>query len=240
VERVVADLERLIDWEFNPPIELQEVDAKLLPRLRRVRLSRLDENIREAFERARSALLVMGKDLREATRRVRGRKATQVQPDQLSASFRRPTRRRELARMLRDQILALHPDQEKHPHAAKAEAACVARDIIGLHPRFQLAPASSSAKVGPHSRRQIQLVPVLNSRLGACVSWHGLTCYAGAYKINEEQEMTTNARGYHRCRARARVWRVLTVRALIRRGALPTVQVGRRGLPVAVLREEAE
>jgi hypothetical protein len=50
VERLVKDLERLITWKFTPPIELHELDAKLTPTGRVVRLSRLDESIRDAFE----------------------------------------------------------------------------------------------------------------------------------------------------------------------------------------------
>jgi len=51
VERVISDLERLIQWKFTPPIVLQELDAKHKPTRRRAHLSRLDEAIRETFEK---------------------------------------------------------------------------------------------------------------------------------------------------------------------------------------------
>src|SRR5712692_1763048 len=74
VERVVSDLERLINWKFTPPIVLQERDAKLKPTRRTVHLSRLDESIREAFEQARQELLGVREHLRKDTQRARGRK----------------------------------------------------------------------------------------------------------------------------------------------------------------------
>ena len=135
VGRVVADLERLINWEFDPPIELHELGATLKPTRRTVRLSRLDENIRGAFEGARRALLAVRANLREATRRGRGRKATLVQPFRVSA-IKSPTepptpvRRRQLERMLRDQILRLHPDRGTPPRAARADAGRLARRLI--------------------------------------------------------------------------------------------------------------
>jgi hypothetical protein len=135
VERVVADLERLITWEFTPPIELHELDATLTPTGRVVRLSRLDESMRNAFERARSTLLGGCATLRKATERHRCRKATLVQPFRVSGIPSRtappqPARRRELERRLRDELLRLHPDRETRPRAARTDAGHVARDII--------------------------------------------------------------------------------------------------------------
>ena len=136
VERVVADLERLIHWEFTPPIELHELDAKLTPTRRVVRLSRLDETMRDAFERARSALLGVHAELRQATRSRRGRKAALVQPGRVSARPSRteppkPVRRRELQGPLRDELLRLHPDRLTRPRPARAAAGRFARRIIG-------------------------------------------------------------------------------------------------------------
>lgn len=145
VERVISDLEHLIQWKFNPPIVLHERDAKR--KRRRVRLSRLDEAIREAFEKARQELLWVRENLRKDTQRPRGRKATLVQPYRVSALSRsterpKPARRRELARMVRAQILALHPDREKRPHAARAEAGRLARDVIDKIPILRRHPRS--------------------------------------------------------------------------------------------------
>ena len=134
VDRVVADLERLINWQFAPPIELQELDAKLKPTGRIVRLARLDEGMREAFETARRALLGVQAMLHEATDRHRGRKATLVQPSRVSVLRSRPepptpARRRDLERRLRDELLQLHPARKRNPHAARVEAGRLARRI---------------------------------------------------------------------------------------------------------------
>ena len=135
VDRVVADLERLIDWKFTPPIERHEVDAKLRPTGRIVHLSRLDETLRAVFERARTALMPMQAELREATRRRRGRKAVLVHPFPVSALGARtapptPARRRELEQRLREELLQLHPARQTRPQAARAEVGRLARRII--------------------------------------------------------------------------------------------------------------
>jgi hypothetical protein len=114
VDRVVADLERLINWQFAPPIELQELDAKLTPTGRIVRVARLNEGVREVFGTARRALLGVQARLHEVTDRSRGRKATLVQPFRVSAFRARaarpmPARRRDLERQLRDELLRLRP-----------------------------------------------------------------------------------------------------------------------------------
>jgi hypothetical protein len=138
VEGVIGDLERLIQWEFTPSIELHELDATLKPTRRTVR-SRLDEGIRAAFETARSALLPVRDNLRTATQRDRGRKPTLVQPGPLSA-LRMPTgspppvRRRQLERLLRDQILLLHPHRTMRPRAASVEAGRMAGRILDSIP----------------------------------------------------------------------------------------------------------
>jgi hypothetical protein len=134
VDRVVADLERLITWQFTPPIELHELDAKLKPTGRIVRLARLDEGMREAFETARSGLLGIWAGLHEVTDRHRGRKATLVQPfrvSTLTARAARPTpaRRRDLERLLRDELLQLHPARKRHPRAARLDVGPLARRI---------------------------------------------------------------------------------------------------------------
>jgi hypothetical protein len=134
VDRVVADLERLINWQFTPPIELHELDAKLKPTGRIVRLARLDESMREAFETARSGLLGIWAGLHEVTDRHRGRKATLVQPfrvSTLTARAARPTpaRRRDLERLLRDELLQLHPARKRHPRAARLDVGPLARRI---------------------------------------------------------------------------------------------------------------
>lgn len=139
VERALLDLEHLIQWQFDPPIELHELDAKHKPTRRRVRLSRLDEALREAFEKARKELLWVREILRKDTQRPRGRKATLVQPYRVSVRSRsperpKPARRRELARMVCAQILALHPDRKKRPRAARVEADRLAGDIIASIP----------------------------------------------------------------------------------------------------------
>jgi hypothetical protein len=139
VDGVIGDLERLITWEFTPPIELHELDATLKPTRRTIRLSRLDEGIRAAFETARSALLPVRENLRTATQRDRGRKPTLVQPGTVSA-LRMPTgspppaRRRELERLLRDQILLLHPQRTIRPRAASGEAGRMAGRILDSIP----------------------------------------------------------------------------------------------------------
>ena len=139
VDRIITDLEHLIQWQFDPPIELRELDAKLEPTGRRVRLSRLDEAIGEAFGKARKELLWVRENLRKDTQRPQGRKATLVQPYRVSARSRsterpKPARRRELARMVRAQILALHPDRTKPPRAALATADRLAGAIIDSIP----------------------------------------------------------------------------------------------------------
>jgi hypothetical protein len=133
VDRVVADLERLITWQFTPPIELHELDAKLKP-IRTVRSTRLDKGMREAFETARRALLGVQATLHDVTDRHRGRKATLVQPfrvSTLTARAARPTpaRRRELERRLRDELLLLHPNRTRHPRAARLDVDRLARHI---------------------------------------------------------------------------------------------------------------
>ncbi len=133
VERVISDLEHLRQWEFKPPIELHELDAKHEPTRRTVRLSRLDEAIREAFDKARKELLWVRESLRKATQRPRGRKATLVQPFRVSA-LPKPARRRELAKMVGLQLLALHPDRKTRPRAARATADRLAGDIIDSIP----------------------------------------------------------------------------------------------------------
>jgi len=135
VEGVIGDLERLIHWEFTPPIVLHELDATLKPTRRTVRLSRLDEGIRAAFETARRALLPVHDNLQTATHRDRGRKPTLVQPGPVSA-LRIPTgspppaRRRQLERLLRDQILLLHPPRKMGPRTARVEAGRIAGRLI--------------------------------------------------------------------------------------------------------------
>ena len=139
IERVVADLERLSRWKFTPPIELLELDAKLRPTGRTVQLSRLDEAICEAFGKARKELLWVLEELRKDTRRPQGRKAILVQPRPVSTrppapEWAKPARRRELARMIRAKILALHPNRNKPPRAARATAERLAGDIIDAIP----------------------------------------------------------------------------------------------------------
>jgi hypothetical protein len=134
VDRVVADLDRLITWQFTPPIELHELDAKLKPTGRIVRLARLDEGMREAFDIARGALLGVRATLHDVTDRHRGRKATVVQPfrvSTLTARSARPTpaRRRELERRLRDELLRLHPARKRKPRAARLDVGPLARRI---------------------------------------------------------------------------------------------------------------
>jgi len=138
VDKVIANLETLRDWQF-PPIELKELDAKLRPTRRIMKLSRLDENRRRTFERARQALLGIQRELHEATRRPRGRKAGLVKPFgvapfPLARGLPTPARRRELVRMLHEEIFALHPDRETRQRAAKAQAGHLAHLIIGSLP----------------------------------------------------------------------------------------------------------
>ncbi len=135
VERVISDLEHLSQWHFDPPIELHELDAKLEPTGRRARLSRLDEAICAAFEKARTELLWVRETLRKDTQRPRGRKATLVWSYRVSALSRstdrpKPARRRKLVTMVRAQLLALHPDRTKRPRAASAEAGRLASALI--------------------------------------------------------------------------------------------------------------
>jgi hypothetical protein len=139
VERVIPDLERLIQWTFTPPIVLQKLDAKHKPTRRRAHLSRLDEAIREAFEKARTELLWVRESLRKDTQRPRGRKATLVQPYRVSARSRssagpKAARRRDLVRMVRAEILRLHPKGATCPRAARAQAGRLARGIIATIP----------------------------------------------------------------------------------------------------------
>jgi hypothetical protein len=147
VDRVVAHLERLITWQFTPPIELHELDAKLKPTGRIVRVARLDEGMREAFETARSALLGVQAMLHDVTDRHRGRKATLVQPfrvSTLTARSARPTpaRRRELERRLRDELLRLHPARTRKPRAARLDIGRLARRIANsiLPPQSRTRP----------------------------------------------------------------------------------------------------
>jgi hypothetical protein len=136
VERVIADHEALDGWTFDPPIERRELNEDLRPTGRTVRLTRLDEDIRKAFTRARSELWRVHRELREATQRHRGRKATLVRPFRVGvffsslASSRRRVSRRTLVKMLREQILPLHPNSKGRPREARAEAGHLARPII--------------------------------------------------------------------------------------------------------------
>ncbi len=139
VERVIAELEQLIQWQFTPPIVLHELDAKHKATQRTVRLSRLDEGIRAAFAKARTELLWVREALRQDTQRPRGRTATLVQPYRVSTRSRsserpQPARRRDLARMVRAEILALHPERTTRPRAARIQAERLARDIIASIP----------------------------------------------------------------------------------------------------------
>jgi len=138
VDEVIAKLETLRDWQF-PPIELKELDAKLRPTGRIVKLSRLDENRRRTFERARQALLGIQAELHEATRRPRGRKAGLVKPFgvapfPLARGLPTPARRRELVRMLHEEIFALHPDRKTRQRTAKAQAGRLAHLTIDSIP----------------------------------------------------------------------------------------------------------
>jgi hypothetical protein len=139
VERVISDLERLIQWTFTPPIVLQKLDAKHKPTRRRVRLSRLDETVRETFEKARTELLWVRERLRKDTQRPRGRRATLVQPYRISARSMssagpKVARRRDLVRMVRAEILRLHPKRATYPRAARAQAGRLAHGIIATIP----------------------------------------------------------------------------------------------------------
>jgi hypothetical protein len=139
VERVISDLDRLTWWTFTPPIVLREHDAKHKPTRRRVRLSRLDETIRAAFERARKELRWVGEKLRTDTQRPRGRTAMRVRPYRLSVGSRsaeqpKPARQRDLARMVCAKILALHPGRTTRPRVARAQAERLARAIIAAIP----------------------------------------------------------------------------------------------------------
>jgi hypothetical protein len=139
VERVFSDLGQLLEWQFNPPIVLHERDAKNRPTHRTVRLSRLDETVREAVERARRELRWVREALRTDTQRSRGRKATLVQPYRVSARSRssagpKAARRRDLVRMVRAEILRLHPKRATYPRVAQAQAGRVARGIIATIP----------------------------------------------------------------------------------------------------------
>jgi hypothetical protein len=139
VERVIAELEQLIQWEFTPPIVLQERDAQHKPTGRTVRRARIDEGIRAAFEKARTELLEVRETLRRDTQRPRGRKATLVQPYQVSTRSRssevpKAARRRDLVGMVRAEILALHPERTTRPRAARAQAERLARAIIAAIP----------------------------------------------------------------------------------------------------------
>jgi hypothetical protein len=132
VDRVVADLEWLISWRFTPPIERHELDAKLKP-TGRIVYAQLDAGMRAAFATARSALLAVRATLHDVTDRHRGRKVTLVQPfgSTLTARAARPTpaRRRDLERLLRDELRRLHPDRTKRPGAARLDVDRLARRI---------------------------------------------------------------------------------------------------------------
>jgi hypothetical protein len=139
VERVIAELEQLIQWEFTPPIVLHKRDAKHKPTHRTVRLTRLDEGMRAVFAKARMELLWVRELLRRDTQRPRGRKATLVQPYQVSTRSRssevpKAARQRNLVGMVRTEILALHPERTTRPRAARAQAERLARDIIAAIP----------------------------------------------------------------------------------------------------------
>jgi len=139
VERVIAELEQLSQWEFTPPIVLHELDAEHKATHRTVRRARLDESICAAFAKARTELLWVRELLRRDTERSRGRKVTLVQPYRVSARSRsaerpKPARRRELARMVGAQILALHPERTMRPRAARAQAERLAGAIIAAIP----------------------------------------------------------------------------------------------------------
>jgi hypothetical protein len=139
VEQVIADLERLIQWRFTPPIVLQKLDANLKPTGRTVRLTRLDEALRETFGKARQELLWVRANLRQATQRPRGRKAKLVQPFRISA-LPKPARRRELVKLVRVQLFALHPDRKTRPRAAMATADRLAGEIIASIPVLSKRP----------------------------------------------------------------------------------------------------
>jgi hypothetical protein len=126
VERVLSDLEQLIHWEFTPPIELRELNAKRKPTQRTVRLSWRDAALRVSLEQTQQELLRLRANLRTDTQRARGRKATLVHP-----YSRQPARRRDLVRMVRAELLALHPNRGTPPRAARATANRLADDIIG-------------------------------------------------------------------------------------------------------------
>jgi hypothetical protein len=133
VERVIADLERLIQWKFTPPIVLQKLDENLEPTGRMEHLTRLDEALRETFGKARQELLWVRASLRQDTQRPRGRKAKLVQPFRASALPKR-ARRRELVKMVRAQLLVLHPDRKTRPRAARATTDRLAGAIIASIP----------------------------------------------------------------------------------------------------------
>jgi len=139
VERAIADLEHLIQWEFKPPIELDELDAKRKPTGRRVRLSPLGEAIRETLGKARKELLRMRESLSKDTQRLRGRKAKLVQPFRVSA-LPKPARRRELVKMVCVQLFALHRDRKTRPRAARATADRLAREVIASIPVLNKRP----------------------------------------------------------------------------------------------------
>jgi hypothetical protein len=134
VERVIAELEQVIQWTFTPPASLEELDPRHKPTGRTVRVARLDETIRSACAKARSEVVGIRRHLRRDTQRLRGRKATLVWPHEAQSITLRAARRRDLAQMVCRQILALYPAQTRVPRAAKAQAARVARDIIACLP----------------------------------------------------------------------------------------------------------
>jgi hypothetical protein len=136
VERVIADLEQVINWTFRPAIMLEERDAQHKPTGRTVQLARLDETIRSTCAKARNEVVGIRRLLRRDAQRLRGRKATLVWPYEAQSITLRAARRRDLAQMVCRQILALYPAQTRVPHAAKAQAARVARDIIAGRPLF--------------------------------------------------------------------------------------------------------
>jgi hypothetical protein len=135
VERVIVDLEQLIDWQFTPPIELHELDARHGLTGRTVRLARLDEGLRAAAAKARREFVGVRDALRTDTARTRGRKATLVQPYRVSGRGRSTAQPgvaspRDLVRMVRAEILRLHPRRAARPRAAQAQAERLARSII--------------------------------------------------------------------------------------------------------------
>ena len=87
----------------------------------------------------RNELLWVRENLRDDTRRVRGRKATLVQPYRVSARSMssagpKAARRRDLVKMVRTEILRLHPQRAARRRAALVRAGRLARGIIAAIP----------------------------------------------------------------------------------------------------------